>query len=182
MSGNDERKIMDRTYKVLVVGDGGVGKSTLIHRHVTGEFESKYIATMGVEVHPLTFSTTDGNLTLNLWDCAGQEKFRGLDKGYYIGADAAILMFDVTSRTTYNNLEFWYNRIREICPYIPIVLCGSKVDCKDRKVKPRQITFHREHKLQYYDVSARSNYNFEKPFLYLMRKLTNNSELAFTAL
>ena len=59
-----------------------------------------------------------------------------------------------------------------VCPNIPMVLVGNKVDVKNRQVKPKQITFHRKKNLQYIELSAKSNYNFEKPFLYLARKLT----------
>jgi hypothetical protein len=80
-------------------------------------------------------------------------------------------MFDVTSRMTYKNVPNWHRDVLRVCPNIPIVLCGNKVDIKDRKVKAKQITFHRKKNLQYYDISAKSNYNFEKPFLWLARKL-----------
>jgi hypothetical protein len=64
-----------------------------------------------------------------------------------------------------------------VCENIPIVLCGNKVDVKERKVKAKTITFHRKKNLQYYDISAKSNYNFEKPFLWLARKLVGNASL-----
>lgn len=64
-----------------------------------------------------------------------------------------------------------------VCENIPIVLCGNKVDVKERKVKAKTITFHRKKNLQYYDISAKSNYNFEKPFLWLGRKLVGNPGL-----
>lgn len=80
-------------------------------------------------------------------------------------------MFDVTSRLTYKNVPNWHRDVVRVCENIPIVICGNKVDIKDRKVKAKNITFHRKKNLQYYDISARSNYNFEKPFLYLARKL-----------
>jgi len=64
-----------------------------------------------------------------------------------------------------------------VCENIPIVLCGNKVDVKERKVKAKSITFHRKKNLQYYDISAKSNYNFEKPFLWLARKLVGNQAL-----
>jgi GTP-binding nuclear protein Ran len=64
-----------------------------------------------------------------------------------------------------------------VCENIPIVLCGNKVDVKERKVKAKVITFHRKKNLQYYDISAKSNYNFEKPFLWLARKLVGNQSL-----
>jgi GTP-binding nuclear protein Ran len=68
-----------------------------------------------------------------------------------------------------------------VCENIPIVLCGNKVDVKERKVKAKTITFHRKKNLQYYDISAKSNYNFEKPFLWLARKLVGNPQLEFVA-
>ena len=128
-------------------------------------------ATLGVEVHPLEFHTNRGQLVFNVWDTAGQEKFGGLRDGYYIQGQCAIIMFDVTSRITYKNVPNWHRDLVRVCETIPIVLVGNKVDVKERKVKAKQITFHRKKNLQYYDISARSNYNFEKPFLWLARKL-----------
>ena len=65
-----------------------------------------------------------------------------------------------------------------VCENIPITLVGNKVDVKDRKVKAKQITFHRKKNLQYYDISAKSNYQFEKPFVWLLRRLTNEPQLS----
>jgi GTP-binding nuclear protein Ran len=66
-----------------------------------------------------------------------------------------------------------------VCENIPIVLCGNKVEVKDRKVKAKQITFHRKKNLQYFEISAKVNYNFEKPFLWIARKLAGNNDLQF---
>ena len=165
----------------MLVGDGGTGKTTFVKRHVTGEFEKKYIATVGVEVRGLAFHTNFGELVFDCWDTAGQEKFGGLRDGYYIGGQCGVIMFDVTSRITYKNVPTWHRDLVRVCENIPIVLCGNKVDLKDRKVKAKSITFHRKKNLQYYDISAKSNYNFEKPFLYLARKLVGNNQLEFVA-
>jgi GTP-binding nuclear protein Ran len=175
-------------------------------RHLTGEFEKKYIgmsemqsisstihslyyiATLGVEVHPLQFTTNFGTICFNVWDTAGQEKFGGLRDGYYIQGQCGIIMFDVTSRITYKNVPNWHRDLERVCENIPIVLCGNKVDVKvwtdldaltyvahlllqERKVKTSAVTFHRKKNLQYFEISAKSNYNFEKPFLWLARKL-----------
>lgn len=86
-------------------------------------------------------------------------------------------MFDVCSRITYSNVPKWYKDLTRVCENIPIVLVGNKVDVKDRKVKAKQITFHRKKNLQYYDISAKSNYQFEKPFVWLLRRLTNDPNL-----
>ena len=99
--------------------------------------------------------------------------------GYYIQGQAAIIMFDVTSRITYKNVPNWHRDLVRVCDNIPIVLVGNKVDIKDRKVKAKQITFHRKKNLQYYDISAKSNYNFEKPFLWIGKKLIGDSNLNF---
>jgi len=167
------------TWKLLLVGDGGTGKTTFVKRHRTGEFEKKYIATQGVDVHPLSFHTNYGQIIFKVWDTAGQEKFGGLRDGYYIQGQCAMIMFDVTSRLTYKNVPNWHRDIVRVCENIPIVILGNKVDIKDRKVKAKSITFHRKKNLQYYDISARSNYNFEKPFLYLAKKLVQDSHLEF---
>jgi GTP-binding nuclear protein Ran len=86
-------------------------------------------------------------------------------------------MFDVTARITYKNVPKWYKDLVRVCDNIPIVLVGNKVDVKDRKVKAKQIIFHRKKGLQYYDVSAKSNYQFEKPFVWLLRKLVADPAL-----
>eukprot|EP00013_Stygamoeba_regulata_P020150 CAMPEP_0177648884 /NCGR_PEP_ID=MMETSP0447-20121125/11072_1 /TAXON_ID=0 /ORGANISM="Stygamoeba regulata, Strain BSH-02190019" /LENGTH=212 /DNA_ID=CAMNT_0019151567 /DNA_START=82 /DNA_END=720 /DNA_ORIENTATION=+ len=168
-------------FKLILVGDGGVGKTTFVKRHLTGEFEKKYIATLGVEVHPLSFHTNWGQITFNCWDTAGQEKLGGLRDGYYIEGQCAIIMFDVTSRPSYKSVPNWHRDLVRICDNIPIVLCGNKVDIKARKVKAKQITFHRKKNLPYYDISAKSNYNFERPFLWLARKLTGKIDLQLVA-
>ncbi|KAH7054931.1 ras family-domain-containing protein [Linnemannia elongata] len=169
------------SFKLILVGDGGSGKTTFIKRHLSGEFEKMYIATMGVEVHPLKFATNFGEISFETWDTAGQEKFGGLRDGYYIEGKCGIIMFDLTSRITYKNVPNWHRDLTRVCGNIPIVLCGNKVDIKERKVKPKTIDFHRKKSIQYYDISAKSNYNYEKPFLWLSRKLAGQQNLEFVA-
>ncbi|KAI6222487.1 GTP-binding nuclear protein Ran [Aphelenchoides fujianensis] len=170
------------TFKLVLVGDGGTGKTTFVKRHLTGEFEEKYIATLGVEVHPLTFHTTRGQIRFDVCDTVGQEVARIVSERYYIPGNAAIIMFDVTAPVTYKNVPNWHRDLVRVCENIPMVLVGNKVDVKDRKVKAKSITFHRKKNLQYYDISAKSNYNFEKPFLYLARKLLGDPHLEFVGM
>lgn len=120
-----------------------------------------------------------------------------------IQGQCAIIMFDVTSRITYKNVPNWHRYgcvyfnalylsvpdqspcapsdrdLTRVCENIPIVLCGNKVEVKDRKVKAKQITFHRKKNLQYYEISAKVNYNFEKPFIWITRKVAGNSSIEF---
>ncbi|KAF3441259.1 hypothetical protein FNV43_RR15172 [Rhamnella rubrinervis] len=111
-------------------------------------------ATISVEVHPLDFFTNCGR------------------SGSTAGARlCAIIMFDVTACLTYKNVPTWHRDLCRVCENMPIVLCGNKVDVKNRQVNAKQVTFQRKKNLQYYEISAKSNYNFEKPFLYLAKKL-----------
>jgi GTP-binding nuclear protein Ran len=171
-------KMKNRTFKLLLVGDGGVGKSTFVKRHLTGEYDRKYIPTTGVEIHCLVFETNRGKVCFDIWDTAGQEKFGGLMDGYFIGGHGTILMFDTTNKTSYNSLKNFYNNVNNICGKIPSVLCGNKIDnTKDKNV--HNVTFHTKHDMDYFEISSRNNYNFEKPFLSLARKLTNDPTLIF---
>ncbi|XP_060210943.1 GTP-binding nuclear protein Ran-3-like [Lycium barbarum] len=166
------------SFNLVIVGDGGTGNTAFLKR-LTGEFEKKYDPAIGVGVYPLDFFTNRGKIRFYCWDTAGQEKFGGLRDGYYIHAQCAIIMFDVTADRTYENVLTWQKHLFRVCGNIPIVLCGNKVDGKNRQVKAKQVTFHRKKNLQYYEISAKSNYNFEKPFLYLARKLAGDANLHF---
>ncbi len=164
-------------FKLVFIGDGEVGKTTFLNRHRTGNFQIRYIPTMGVEVSQLNFETNCGNVSFSCWDISSQELKNATL--YFKGADAFFLMFDVTSEITYKNISTWYTLTQESdeLKTKPFVLCGNKVDCKVRNVKPQQINFHRGKNMFYYDISSKSNYNFEKPFTYLMRKLLKEPKL-----
>merc|ERR1711862_958491 len=127
------------TFKLVLVGDGGVGKTTFVKRHRTGEFERKYLATIGVEVHPLKFNTNFGEITFSCWDTAGQEKFGGLRDGYYIQGKCAIIMFDVTSRQSYKNVPNWYRDLIRVCEGIPVVLAETKLMKKTEKLNQNKL-------------------------------------------
>lgn len=166
------------SYKVVFVGDGGVGKTCFLHRLLTGHFDYRYIATTGYVFSNFVLNSNYGEIELRCCDCAGQNKFGGSRFSYYEGADAAVVMFDLTSRQTYKNAGKWYDDVRKICPEIPIVLCGNKCEL-DRKVASKEITIHRKYGINYYDISAKTLYNQDKPFLQLARQLTGREDLVF---
>ena len=103
-----------------------------------------YSETIGVAVHPLVFHTSRGPICFNVWDTAVRERFGNLRDGYYAQGQCAIIMFDVTSRVTYQNVPIWQRDLVRVRGNIPIVLCGNKVDIKDRK----KIVFHQKTNLQ----------------------------------
>jgi GTPase SAR1 family protein len=103
------------------------------------------------------FQTNKGFVTMKFRECNGQN-----DHG-----DGVIIVFDVTDKVTYDSVDMWYNECIKITNNI--IICGNKVDNKNREVTAKNITFHRKHNLKYFEISARSNYNFEKPYLSLLK-------------
>ena len=167
-------------FKIVIVGDSECGKTTFVNRHLTGEFGSEP-TTCGFVFQPLRFKTNYGVVVFNIWDISGSVE-DGLRDQYYDGANGMLLFFDVTNKDSYMNLESWFGEVEKVTGPIPTIVCGNKVDLKDRVVKPKSITFHRKHSSLYYDISSKSNYNYEKPFLQLARLLTGHDDLVFKPL
>ena len=165
------------SFKLLLVGDQNVGKSTFLDR--TGLFESVYTPTVGVEVHTLNFKTNYGNITLNIYDVGSDVEDDDFEQ-VCEGADGLILMFDVMNQASYNHLGKWKGDVAKVVGVIPTVVCGNKVDCKHPVVKAKNITFHQSHpETTYYDISVKSHYNYGKPFLSLLRQFTGHQGLQF---
>lgn len=174
--------VQDHEFKIVLVGDGGVGKTTLVKRHLSGEFHKKRIPNAGLQVYSLTFCTNCGNLCFNVWELSfGERHYQPgcVRDGYFTKGEGAIIMFDRTSRISYRNAPNWHREIVRACGEIPTVVVGNKVDAHYQQVKAKDILYHRKKQLQYYDLSVRRNYNFEKPFLWLARRLTNQPNLQF---
>lgn len=169
-----------QNYRIVLIGSARVGKTALINRHIYGEFNKNYVATIGEGEHKLRFNTNYGVITFDIIDCGAKEIFNGNEGDHYVGANAAIIMFDVTSKYSYTKAHDYVNLFRSVEPYGKIVICGNKCDEKGRTVKPRDINIHRQFNCNYYDISAKTNYNFDKPFLNLARKLTGHDDLYFT--
>ena len=171
-------KFSKKEYKVLLLGDGGVGKeeyvNTLKDLFDYDTLNSSAPSLVAEDVVALKMNTNYGAITFNLWNIAGQEKYEFLRDGSYNGADCAIIMFDLTSRITKKNIPFWRRDVSRVCGNIPIVLCGSKFDIKDRKVKAKQI---KKNNIPYYDISAKLKYNVEKPFLFFAKSLVGEHDL-----
>ncbi|KAF7682981.1 GTP-binding nuclear protein Ran [Astathelohania contejeani] len=181
-SGGDNQQVYK--FKIVLVGDGGTGKTTYINRIREGSFIKAYHATVGAVVHNLYFRISPTHtIHFEVWDTAGQEVNSRLSDAYYIGAHGAIILFDVTSRVTLKNVPVWLRKIRALSDEenkIPVIVCGNKADCRDRKVKKKQIDEVLTNDITYYtDMSARSNYNFEVPFLELAKALLRVPDIKF---
>jgi len=130
----------NRSYRVLMLGDSKVGKSSIMRRFVEDDFDFNFSSTIGIDYKRTTVTMQDGcQVKLQIWDTAGQERFRGLAKHYYRGAHVAVVVYDVTDSSTLMNVPFWLNDIKnnsEEASDIIHVLVGNKVDCEgERKVE-----------------------------------------------
>jgi len=162
-------------FKIIIEGDGGVGKTTFIKRLKTGQFDRHYVATLGVEVNVCRINTNCGQVAFNIWDCAGQECFGGLRDGYYVGANAAIIMVDQSCRASYQRVPTILQDIQRICQNIPVLLCVNKVDLNPplRFSETYTRNLATNNGLDYTLISVKRNSNLDSPFQYLLRKLIN---------
>lgn len=115
-------------FKVVVAGDGGIGKSALVQYLANGGFVREYVPTIGATVVPIEVSTTRGLVQLCLWDTAGQERFAGLSDGYYIMANAALVCYAENDQASFHAVPKWVSGIQHVCEDIPILILRLKAE------------------------------------------------------
>ena len=136
-----------KEYKLVLIGSASVGKSTYVKKLRSNRFVSKYEPTKKVEVTSLVFNTNHFPVKVDVWDIAGCESF----DGYYVGADAVMLMYDMSSKPSMKELTSRYESLRRVCENVPAVLVGNKAESSSkRKVQQKDVcvTFRRKNKLQ----------------------------------
>jgi len=166
---------MKSVFKIVLIGDGGVGKTTFIKRYTTGKFEKVYEPTLGVDVFNLEFETNYGPIIFNVWDTAGQLKYGGLRDGYYIASDGAIIMYDATSESSLESVLTWAKNLSKVCKGIPLVLVKNKIDVKNKKEEWED----KISDLNISNISTKSDINCNEPFLFLAQELKNKNDLYF---
>ncbi|VDN99375.1 unnamed protein product [Rodentolepis nana] len=145
-SNFDGLQAPDRIFRVVMVGESSVGKTCFMYRFCTGEFYYNARATVGVDFK-MKNMTIDGNVyTIEIWDTAGQEKYHSLARQYFRKCDGAILMYDVSNRSSFNGVREWVNMLEEGCgdAYLPRMLVGNKTDLRDgpsNSMKPTSSAF-----------------------------------------
>lgn len=122
--------------KVVVAGNGAVGKTSLIRRFCEGKFELTRVATIGVDFQTQTVALPEKTVKLSIWDMAGQDRFQVIRSGFYRGSRAAALVYDVTDPESFNSLAKWRQEILEAIQQQPFVVVGNKIDLE--RVQPRE--------------------------------------------
>jgi small GTP-binding protein len=159
-------------FKVLTAGDGGVGKTTLLHRYIHDKFVANTQMTLGVEFFTKELEFNEADVMLQLWDFGGQEQFRFMLERYALGAKGALILFDLTRLITIESIEEWVSICRKGDPNLPIIFVGSKLDLGEDIVvnDDMAIKIQEEFKfIDYIKVSSKTGENVEKIF----QKLAN---------
>ena len=127
----------DMKLKIVVVGDSGVGKTNLIKRFITNEFNQNFKATIGVEFMSKTYKINKHLFKIEIWDTAGQERYKSITAIYYKGSKGALIVYDTTAQSTFNNIDKWIMEIKDkTSKDIKLMIIGNKIDLKDeREVK-----------------------------------------------
>ncbi|KEG06521.1 rab7 GTP binding protein [Trypanosoma grayi] len=119
--------------KIIILGDSGVGKTSLMHQYVNKKFDSRYKATIGADFLTKDLEIDGQMVTLQIWDTAGQERFQSLGSAFYRGADACILVFDVTQQESFAHISSWLEEFNIQAGKRDSVLIGNKTDLADRR-------------------------------------------------
>ncbi|XP_070064663.1 ras-related protein Rab-26 isoform X4 [Drosophila virilis] len=162
--------------QVIMLGDSGVGKTSLLIRFRDGRYVPSYfLSTVGIDFRNKVVVVDGTRVKLQIWDTAGQERFRSVTHAYYRDAHALLLLYDVTNKTTFDNIRAWLGEIREYAQEdVVIVLIGNKADCSssERQVKREDgERLGREHNVPFMETSAKTGLNVELAFTAVARQL-----------
>jgi len=174
MSANRKKVLL----KVIILGDSGVGKTSLMNQYVNKKFSNQYKATIGADFLTKEVMIDDKQVTMQIWDTAGQERFQSLGVAFYRGADCCVLVYDITVQKTFDSLESWRDEfLIQASPRdpdnFPFVVIGNKADLDNR----RKVTGSRaqqwckaKNNIPYHETSAAMNQNVEAAFQEIARK------------
>ncbi|KAG0725155.1 Ras-related protein Rab-18 [Chionoecetes opilio] len=168
------------TLKILIIGESGVGKSSLLLRFTDDTFDIEQSATIGVDFKVKTV-TVDGNtVKLAIWDTAGQERFRTLTPSYYRGAQGVILVYDVTKRNTFAKLNMWLDELETYSTRTDVIkmLVGNKIDKEKIEVSREDgLKFARRHAMLFIEASAKTRDGVQCAFEELVQKIVQTPGL-----
>ncbi|KAJ6803046.1 ras-related protein RIC1 [Iris pallida] len=166
----------DYLFKLLLIGDSGVGKSCLLLRFADDSYLESYISTIGVDFKIRTVEQDEKTIKLQIWDTAGQERFRTITSSYYRGAHGIIVVYDVTDQESFNNIRQWLNEIdRYASDNVNKLLVGNKCDLTDKRVVSYETgkAFADEIGIPFLETSAKSAANVEQAFMMMAAEIKN---------
>jgi small GTP-binding protein len=174
----DDVNEVNYSFKIIVIGDSAVGKSSLTLKGTKDHFKDFYTPTIGFEFLSFNIRIKDKIVKLQIWDTCGQEVYRSLISSFYRNSSLAIIVYAIDNQESFDNLESWLDEIKsQTHPYLKIFLIGNKVDLEDKRVIDRAIAeeLAKEHKIDLFlETSAKTGYNAQKIFVKAAQILVEN--------
>jgi Ras-related protein Rab-7A len=172
--------------KIIILGDSGVGKTAILHKFVSGQFIEQHKATIGADFSTKEITVDDKLVTLQMWDTAGQERFASLGHAFYRGADACILVYDISNEQSFKAIEQWRtNFLENASPddasSFPFLLIGNKSDLSDKRQVPPADgqKLAKGHNMEYAETSAFNGNNIDKAIRDIARIASNMDTAPF---
>ena len=169
---NTEKETMK--FKTVIIGEAGVGKTSIVQQFVNKCFQEKYVETIGVEFFTKTFKINDKIIKAEIWDTAGSERFASITKNYYRGADGALIVYDISNKTTFDNVENWFNELKNACKEEAfIILIGNKNDLENQRQVSNNLLINLGKNLgiAVMETSAKDDYNINESFYLLIKEI-----------
>ena len=170
----------DLTLKILIVGDSSVGKTNFMTRFIENKFSEGYMTTSGIDLQTTDIQIKNKKIRIQLWDTAGQEKYKSITKNLFLKVMGAIIIYDITSEKSYINCTMWVQMIKEECgSHMKIIIVGNKSDLNDqRKIDEEEVmNYAKEQNTQYIETSCKTGENIRKAVSILCEKIMENKEM-----
>jgi small GTP-binding protein len=162
---------VDYLFKLVFLGEGAVGKTSLVGRYVYDSFEGDYLATIGTDIHVKMVNLNETVVKLVIWDIAGQDNFAQLRRAYYMNASGAFFVFDTTRPETIERVDDWLNALFTVTGKIPLVLLENKVDLESAVSSEVKEAVKKKHGIPIIPTSAKEDTNVEEAFRQMTRDI-----------
>ena len=172
----DDPDNYEQLYKIIIIGDSGVGKSNILGRYLHNEFKHDTKSTVGVEFGSKQLKVDGVNIKLQIWDTAGEERYRAITSAYYKGSKGCFIVYDITSEISFENVEKWYEEIRKSAEKeISIILVGNKCDLENERKVSIELGQSKAKNLNcpFFETSALNNTNIVTAFQSISENIYN---------
>ena len=157
----------DEKIKIMVIGETRVGKTALIKKYVKNEFGVVYLTTVGIDFQEKIINVEDKSVKLQIWDTAGEERFRNIAKNYFHSSDGFLLVYDISWRDSFDKLNFWLEQIKLNAPeHTKCIVAGNKCDLEEKREinKNEGEDFSKENNINFFETSAKDGINVNEIF------------------
>ena len=171
----------DITLKLLIVGGSGVGKTNFLNMFLNNKFNQNYFSSTGIDLQNKIMNIKNKKVRIQIWDTAGQEKYKSITKNLFLKVMGALVLYDITNEESFTKLKEWVELIKEECVrHIKILIIGNKSDLESQRAidKEDAMKYANEEKVQYIECSSKTGENVEKAIIVLSEKILESTEIS----